>query len=322
MACRSACSIGLRQAQARRLGRLQELVDGHDVPERGVDGVELGRFLGPVGEAVGQHALRDRARPLQEDGAGVVEPAGGETEAAERDEGVASPVGEPRDSRRRWCGPAPRRDEVGIARRARGASAEPPSARFVSASPPAPAPRPPQRASGSMGAPARVGPEDQHRLPALEVEAEDAGRGQVLDVVEAARPLLLVEEAAVPVGIGRVGAVRDRGDRGHRGVGLEDHAILARDLGRETGSRRSRDGARGSRAPRGTGAPRGSPAAARPGGARTTPPPEGPCARGPRARAACRRGARSASAARVGLEATRAAGRRRGRWRRARSAAR
>src|SRR5207253_4873342 len=54
--------------------------------------------------------------------------------------------------------------------------------------------------------------EDQDRLAAREVPAEDAGRGQVLDVIESAVALLRVEEVAVPVRLMRVRAVRARDD--------------------------------------------------------------------------------------------------------------
>ena len=45
-----------------------------------------------------------------------------------------------------------------------------------------------------------LGGEQQHRLAGAEIEAQFAGRGEVLAAVEAARALLGVEEVAVPVG--------------------------------------------------------------------------------------------------------------------------
>ena len=73
---------------------MEVIVDGDDEPQRGIDGVELGH-LTAIEEAIGQHALGDNAGPVQEDGAGVGEPAGCQAQSAERDEGVAAPVGEP-----------------------------------------------------------------------------------------------------------------------------------------------------------------------------------------------------------------------------------
>ena len=64
----------LRRAGAG--GGEEEVVDGDDEPEAGVDGVVFGG-AGAVGEAVGEHALVDVRGPGEEDGLGEVTAGGG-----------------------------------------------------------------------------------------------------------------------------------------------------------------------------------------------------------------------------------------------------
>jgi hypothetical protein len=61
---------------------------------------------------------------------------------------------------------------------------------------------------------------DQQRLAGGEVPGPLAGSGQVLDVVEAARALLFVQEPAVPLRVVAVGAVAGHHHRGDPGIGL------------------------------------------------------------------------------------------------------
>src|SRR5207247_2459727 len=70
------------------------IVDRNDVPKRGVDRIEF-RLLALIGKAIRQHALRNNAGPLEQNIARIFEPAGGDAEAAKRNERVASPVAEP-----------------------------------------------------------------------------------------------------------------------------------------------------------------------------------------------------------------------------------
>src|SRR5207248_1740838 len=75
------------------------------------------------------------------------------------------------------------------------------------------------------GAGSGHGAGDEQRLAAREVEREQAGRGEVLEVVELAGALLLEQEAAVPERLRAEGAARDQVQRGHAGVGRETHAL-------------------------------------------------------------------------------------------------
>src|SRR6185437_3270699 len=75
-------------------GQAQQLVDGDDEPERGVDRVVLGRLL-VLGKPVGNHALRDVLGPLGQDALGDIESASCKTETTYRDTGVPTPVAEP-----------------------------------------------------------------------------------------------------------------------------------------------------------------------------------------------------------------------------------
>ena len=94
---------GLIERPVLRLGNVtvrgrhggEVLVDGHDVPQRCVDSIELG-LVASVGEAVGEHSFGDGIGPLEENPARVVQPGAREAEPPQRDEGVATPVREPR----------------------------------------------------------------------------------------------------------------------------------------------------------------------------------------------------------------------------------
>src|SRR5712692_796712 len=151
-------------------------------------------------EAVGQHSLGDLAAPLAQDFPGVAEPTRRQAEAAKRDEGVASPVDEPRVARDDGLSP-PATDQVVV----RGA-VEP-----GREEPPAPALRAPQTARQRqrifLGGERAAG-EEEHRLALRKVELKDSGRGEVFQEIETAGALLLVEELPVP---GRVVLVRPAG---------------------------------------------------------------------------------------------------------------
>src|SRR5207245_11387961 len=83
----------LRLGTARSRGAQKLAYRDHE-PERRVHRVVLGG-LAALGETVREHPLRKAPGPLEEDGAGLIEPARREAQAAERYEGVAPPVGEP-----------------------------------------------------------------------------------------------------------------------------------------------------------------------------------------------------------------------------------
>ena len=153
--------------------------------------------------------------PREQDVPRLVEPSGRQAQPAQGDERVAAPVGEPRDSRRRSSA---RRRAARGRRRRRGRARSPSDARAPAlgrrAGPRAPPPRRPRRGRASCPAAAA----SQTASPADEIEAERPGRREVLRAVEPARLLLGVEEVAVPLGPGVVGAVRAHDDRGHVGV--------------------------------------------------------------------------------------------------------
>ena len=67
--------VGRQQRDAARAGRLEQLVRRDHVPERGVDRVVFGLLAG-VREAVRQHAFGHRRRPVEQDVARQLEPAG------------------------------------------------------------------------------------------------------------------------------------------------------------------------------------------------------------------------------------------------------
>jgi hypothetical protein len=74
---------------------LEQLVHGDDEPQGRIHAVEL-RLGAAIRETIRQHPLRDRSRPFDQDVARVVVAVTGEADAAQRDERVATPVGEPR----------------------------------------------------------------------------------------------------------------------------------------------------------------------------------------------------------------------------------
>ena len=179
-------------------------------PQRRVGRVELGR-LAAIGETVGQQAVLHGARPLEQDRPRGVRPPHGQAEPTQGDEGVAPPVGEPGvagDDR----APVPAPHEVGVGRtteprRMGGAGGGRVGSQAL-----------PERHGVPFEA-ASVRGERQHRRIARQVESEDAGRAQVLHVVEAARAFLFVEERPIPVRLVRVGAVRESHHLGQGVVG-------------------------------------------------------------------------------------------------------
>ncbi len=190
-----------RRRPAGRGHGLEVIVDRDDVPERRVDRVVLG--LGAlVGKKIWQHALGDGAGPFREDPLGLGQAAGRETQAAERDERVAAPVGEPR---------VPRDD--GPTRAAAheirvGRAIEPIDER----GPPRSLGRPQRLESGSGAAGTErafvsLGGREPNALPSREIEAIFARRREVFGKVEAPRLFLGVEEMAVPLGRGGIRAV-------------------------------------------------------------------------------------------------------------------
>src|SRR5262249_26427298 len=75
--------------------QLQQLGGGDDVPQRGVDRVEL-RGGAAIRESVWQHAFRHRTSPLDQNVARLAQPPGGQAQAPYRNERVPAPVREPR----------------------------------------------------------------------------------------------------------------------------------------------------------------------------------------------------------------------------------
>ncbi len=71
----------------------------------------------------------------------------------------------------------------------------------------------------------------QRRVALREIEGEDAGRGQVLDAVEAARRFFRVQEAAVPIGRMPVGSVGENRDGRHPVIGLPRRVAAMRRRG-------------------------------------------------------------------------------------------
>ncbi len=208
----------------RRARRLQELVHRDHVPERGVDRVELGH-VARIRKPVRDHALRDGLRPGEQDVMGELETVRQGHEAAQGDEGVAAPVGEPGVARDDRPAMAPLHD-IGIGRLLQGCRE---------------ALAPPRLEVGQAGGVdlgvGLAGREHQGRLAAVERPGEDPGRGQVLDEVEAALALTIILEVAVPDRLLAVAAIRrDRRDRRDARIGPPEHAGT-RDLGREREAR-------------------------------------------------------------------------------------
>src|SRR5207245_7735059 len=154
-----------------------------------------------------------------------IEPARREAQAAECYEGVAPPVGEP------WISgddgpPFATAHEVGIrgAVETRGKGVAPPSLRCAQ-----PGDRRLRGGTLRKRRPAlQVRRENEDRLLAPEIEAENARRGQVLDVIEPASPLLRVENVSIPERLVMVAAVRKDSDARDSGVGVPGDP-LARD---------------------------------------------------------------------------------------------
>ena len=67
---------------------------GVEIPERRVGGVVFGNIAG-IGEAVGQEAVLHVIGEDAQDGFGLLNAPGGQSEARQRDHRVAAPVGEP-----------------------------------------------------------------------------------------------------------------------------------------------------------------------------------------------------------------------------------
>src|SRR5688572_10630724 len=67
---------------------------GDDKPERSINGVEL-RLSALVGKPVRQHAFGNSTRPGDQNLPRLVEPSGGETQAAQSNQRITAPIGEP-----------------------------------------------------------------------------------------------------------------------------------------------------------------------------------------------------------------------------------
>src|SRR5205823_8500412 len=76
------------------LRREKIIIDRYDVPKRGIDRIEFRLFAG-IGKAIRQHALRNSARPGEQNIARVFQMSGRDAEAANGDKRVAAPIAEP-----------------------------------------------------------------------------------------------------------------------------------------------------------------------------------------------------------------------------------
>ena len=70
------------------------VLDGDEIPERGIDRVVLRRIAG-VGESIGQHPFADEAGKSAQNAGGGGVATRGERETGQRDHRVAPPVAEP-----------------------------------------------------------------------------------------------------------------------------------------------------------------------------------------------------------------------------------
>ncbi len=211
-------SGGRGPSPRRRRG--QVLVNGDDEPQRGIDGTELGGVAG-IGETIRQHAVRERARPFEQDRPRIVEPARGQADAAHRDEGVPAAIREPGIAGHDRPSLSPRHD-VGVRRpmKRRGERGSPPALGG-----PQLGDHGPRRASFQrQGCAREVRGEDELRFPGREVEGQGAGRGQVFLAIEPPPPLLLVDEPAIPMRLVTIRPVRERDDAGNVHVGAPGHA--------------------------------------------------------------------------------------------------
>jgi len=187
-------AIRFRDVAFRGFHSGEILVSRDDVPERGVDGVEL-RLVASVGEAVREHAFGDGIGPLEQNPARVVEAAAGETEPAHGDERVPTPVGEPGVARHdRHPGPAPHQIGVRGAVQGRREGLPPQALRRPQLS----------HLGGQRHARARAGTrielslEIPQRFAGRQVPGEAAGRHQVFDEVQPPVALFGIQESAVP----------------------------------------------------------------------------------------------------------------------------
>ncbi len=193
---------------------------GNHEPQGRVDRVVLGS-LARVGEAVGQHAARFGAGPGVEDVTRELDPARDGEQAAERDEGVPAPVREPGIPCENGP-PAAAADDVGVGRPVqRRGEALPACCLGLEQPPPVDLGRGRQPVALTF-----TGTQDHEGIARREIEGEGAGRGEVLDIVEAALPFLLVEEVAVPEGLVPVAAIVQHGDRRQARIRTPQHPRL------------------------------------------------------------------------------------------------
>ena len=193
--------LRLRNVPVRGCHGDDVLVDRDDVPECRIDGVEL-RLVAPVREAVGEHPFGDGIGPLEENPTRVVQAGPREAEPAQRDEGVATPVREPRIARDD-CHASAASDQVRVRRAVQGrrkglppAALGCPELRDVAGQ---------RRARASFGA--GLGLETPERFATRQIPREAAGRRQILEEVLSPVALLGVQESAVPLRVVRVQAV-------------------------------------------------------------------------------------------------------------------
>ena len=146
-------------------------------------------------------------------------------EAAQGDEGIAAPVGEPGVARDDRPAAAALHD-IGVGRLLQGRGEVLAAPRLEV-----------DQAGGVDLGVGLAGREHQGRLAAVQRPGENAGRRQVLDEVEAALALTIVLEIAEPDRLLAVAAVgRDRRDRRDAGIGPPEHA-RAGDFGCEREAR-------------------------------------------------------------------------------------
>jgi hypothetical protein len=75
-------------------GLIEKRLDRDDEPERGVYRIELG-LIACVRKPIGQHSLGDGVGPGQQDAARLLAARGGKANPWQRNERIATPIGEP-----------------------------------------------------------------------------------------------------------------------------------------------------------------------------------------------------------------------------------
>src|SRR5438128_2676574 len=178
--------------------RIKKILRCDNEPKRSIYRVELGRIAG-VDKSVRKHAFADRVRPSAQDRLGLGKKPTRRHQPAHGDERVATPVGEPRKSREQRAA-FPTIDKITVCcdrqRTLRSLAAHqllPDQAGRIGFCP-------------NVEAVSR--PQHDDRQAYVQIPRKDAGRSQVLDVVETALAFLDVEKVTEPLRIVEIASVR------------------------------------------------------------------------------------------------------------------